>query len=157
MKNTKKKPADRKRLAPSLAAFRSSITNGTSLFVGVDERSAYSRRFRDVLAAHTSDCGGSDNISEAERSLIRRATTLTVALERLESKFAEHDGEASTVDLLTYQRIVNTLRRTLKSIGLKRRAKDITGPSLGDILREGIRRDREAADAEIEGLAEEAV
>ena len=114
MKNTKKKPADRKRLAPSLAAFRSSITNGTSLFVGVDERSAYSRRFRDVLAAHTSDCGGSDNISEAERSLIRRATTLTVALERLESKFAEHDGEASTVDLLTYQRIVNTLRRTLE-------------------------------------------
>ncbi len=143
-KRPKNKAYERKRLAPTSAAFRSSITNGSSLFVGVDQRSAYARRFRDVLAAHISDLGGRDNISEAERSLIRRATTLTVALERMEHKFAQHDGEASATDLITYQRVTGALRRCLESLGLRRRPKDIT-PTLAQYL---AGKQREATDAQ---------
>ena len=145
MKTGKKKPKDRKRLMPTLAAFRSSITNGSSLFVGVDERSAYCRRYRDVLAAHTSDLGGSDACSEAERSLIRRATTLTIALERLETKFAEHDGEASATDLMLYQRVSSALRRILQTTGLHRRAKTV-GPTLGELLQRDHQRQLIEAD-----------
>jgi hypothetical protein len=42
-----------------------------------------------------------------------------------------------------YQRMTNILRRSLEAVGLERRAKDI-GPSLGDLLREDMRRQREA-------------
>ena len=145
MNKAKKKSRHLKRLEPSLTAFRSSITTGKNLFVGVDERSSYARRFRDVLAAYISDLGGVENISESERSLIRRATTLTVALERLEAKFAEHDGEASATDLMMYQRVTSCLRRVLESLGLQRRQK-LVGPTLGEILRGGMKRSREAED-----------
>jgi hypothetical protein len=124
-----KKNQQHKRLAPTLACFRSAISNGSTLFVGVDQRSAYARRFRDVLGAHVSDLGGRSNCSEAELSLIRRATTLTVILERMENKFAEADGEACNTDLITYQRVTSALRRVLESLGLRRRPRDITPPN----------------------------
>ena len=46
-----------------------------------------------------------DNVSAAERSIIRRAATLTVELERLEAKFAVA-GEASVQDLAVQFRSV---------------------------------------------------
>jgi hypothetical protein len=51
-------------------------------------RAQWVRRAKDIIAAHLSDLGGEDNTSEAERSIIRRASVLTVELERLETKFA---------------------------------------------------------------------
>jgi hypothetical protein len=67
---------------------KSRITNGSALLPGVDGRSAWVRRCRDVISSHLSDLGGADNTSAAERSIVRRAATLTVELERLEEKFA---------------------------------------------------------------------
>jgi len=75
-----------------------------------------------------------DNVSAAERSIIRRAATLTVELERLEAKFALA-GEASVQDLDAYQRGANTLKRLLQSVGLQRRARDV-GPTLDQYLAE---------------------
>jgi hypothetical protein len=74
-----------------------------------------------------------ENTSAAERSIIRRASTLTVELERLEAKFATA-GESSADDLDLYQRAAGNLRRLLEAIGLQRRAKDI-GPTLSDMRR----------------------
>src|SRR5262245_5955987 len=82
---------------------RSVVTNGRKLIPGLDGRSAWIRRCRDVIDAHISDLGGEDNCSTAERSIVRRAATLTVELERLECKFALA-GEASPYDLELYQR-----------------------------------------------------
>jgi hypothetical protein len=67
---------------------RSRITNGSAHLPGVDGRSGWVRRAKDVISAHLSDLGGADNCSAAERSIVRRAATLTVELERLEEKFA---------------------------------------------------------------------
>jgi len=50
----------------------------------------------------------------AERSIIRRASVLTVELERLEVKFASA-GEAADLDL--YQRTAGNLRRLLEAVG----------------------------------------
>jgi hypothetical protein len=109
------------------------VTNGSALLPGVDGRSAWVRRCKDIIEAHLSDLGGEDNTSEAERSLIRRAAVLTTELERLEAKFASA-GEASERDLDLYIRAAGNLRRLLEAIGLERRARDI-GPTLGDLLR----------------------
>jgi hypothetical protein len=84
------------------------------------------------MGLHLSDLGGEDVVSEAEKSIVRRAATLTVELERLELKFAK-EGEASTGDLDLYQRTSNSLRRLLESVGLERRMRDVT-PSLVSYL-----------------------
>src|SRR5437588_4790139 len=113
---------------------RSRVTNGTALLPGVDGRSAWMRRCKDIIAAHVSDLGGEDYISAAERSIIRRASVMTVELERLEAKFAAAGG-ASERDLDLYIRAAGNLRRLLETIGLKRRPRDV-GPTLGELLRE---------------------
>src|SRR4051794_16161684 len=85
---------------------RSCISNGTSLLAGdVDHRSAWMRRLRDLIADHTSDLGGEDNISEAERRLIRRSAMLCLQLELQEQRWAtDAEGEASAKQLEGYQR-----------------------------------------------------
>jgi hypothetical protein len=110
---------------------RSRITNGT-LLPGVDGRSAWTRRAKDVIAAHLSDI---PDPTAAERSIIRRASVLTVELERLEAQFAVA-GEADPEALDLYGRTSGNLRRLLEAIGIQRRdARDVT-PRLTDILRE---------------------
>jgi hypothetical protein len=108
------------------------VANGSELLPGVDGRSAWVRRCKELIADHIGDLGGEANTSAAERSLIRRASVMTVELERLEVKFATA-GEASPDDLELYQRTAGNLRRLLESIGLRRRARDVT-PTLGEIL-----------------------
>jgi hypothetical protein len=113
---------------------RSRVTNGSALLPGVDGRSPWVRRCKDVISEHLADLGGHDNTSAAERSLIRRAAVLTTELERLEVKFAL--DEANVEDLDLYQRAAGGLRRILETVGLQRRSRDVT-PRLVDILREG--------------------
>ncbi|MEQ1953401.1 hypothetical protein [Mesorhizobium sp. CN2-181] len=90
------------------------------------------RRLYDVIAQHTSDLGGEDALSEAQKSIIRRIGTQTVAIEKLEAQFAQ-DGEAADRSLDLHQRLSNTLRRNLESIGLDRKSHDIT-PTLDQYI-----------------------
>jgi hypothetical protein len=126
----------------------SAITNGrllpSNVNGGVDGRSAWVRRVRDLIAQHTADLGS--DISCAEQALVRRCATLCCELERRELFFAQTASIDDTA-LAVYQSGVNTLRRTLESLGLKRRARDVT-PSLSDILRADAagQRERQAED-----------
>ena len=119
------RPRNRDVAEPAPPTLRSRVTNGRTLFAGDgDMRSPWARRLRDVLALHLSDLGGPANVSEAERSICRRAAVLTVELERLEAKFATDKAADSDLDL--YQRTAGNLRRLLECVGLERRARDIT-------------------------------
>jgi hypothetical protein len=111
---------------------QSAITNRTAVLPGADGRSGWVRRMRDVTRLHENDLGGADVISEAERSLIRRAATLTVELEALELRFATSDGATDPLALDLYMRGCNSLRRLLETTGIKRVPRDVT--SLGQIL-----------------------
>ena len=92
---------------------------------GVDGRSVWMRRLRDLIDLHVADLGGVESVSAAERSIVRRAATLTVELERMEGAFALA-GEAAPDALDLYQRTAGNLRRLLESVGLQRRQRDIT-------------------------------
>src|SRR3569623_491832 len=89
---------------------RSAVTNGRVMPKGIDQRSVWVRRFKDVVALHVSDRGGVDRMSQAEQSLVRCVATLTVELEQMEVKFAESETGASakaldvTPDLSDYVR-----------------------------------------------------
>lgn len=111
---------------------RSATTNG-NLLPGVDGRSTWMRRVRDLIELHETDLGGEANCSQAERSIIRRAAILTVELERLEQRFALDEAAASAAAIDCYQRWSSTLRRLLESLGLRRRAVDVT-PTLDRYL-----------------------
>jgi hypothetical protein len=60
---------------------RSRVSNGSVVLPGVDGRSTWVRRLRDLMGLHLSDLGGDDAVSEAERSIVRRVATLTVELD----------------------------------------------------------------------------
>ncbi|MBK5199442.1 MAG: hypothetical protein JJE37_14370 [Methyloceanibacter sp.] len=102
------------------------------------------RRYGELIAVIAADQGGADTISEAQLQLIRSAAGLIVLRENLDAKAV--NGEP--IDVSTYCKISNSLRRVLDAIGLKRKMKDVT--TLGSILRASIRRDREAEDVEFE-------
>ena len=102
---------------------RSAVANQSRLFVeGLDGRSAHARRYRDLIAEFTRDLGGPDSLSEAQRSIIRRAASLCVWCEAVEVQMA--NGEDCEIG--PYTTACNSLRRLLNDIGLERRSKDIT-------------------------------
>ncbi len=100
---------------------RSAVTNGAQLFAQkIDHRSAWPRRFRDLIQLHLSDWGGPECCSEAQVSLVRRAATLEIELERMEYEFARPDRTAGAKALDRYSMLSNTLRRLLTTLGLER-------------------------------------
>jgi len=108
-------------------AQQSRLTNSSRLLPGVNGNSTWVRRCKDIIAAHMSDLGGDDSATQAERSIVRRASVLTVEMERIERQFAL--AEATDPELLDlYQRTANSLRRLLEAVGLQRRARDVTPP-----------------------------
>lgn len=114
---------DGKRMLLTSSKLKSAITNGSRVLINVDARSAKVRRLRDLINAHEAQLV---DASESEQRLIRRAAMITLLLETLDAKFAADDGAASTADLDVYQRMSNTLRRLLSTLGLHQRMRDVT-------------------------------
>jgi hypothetical protein len=129
---------------------RRKVTNGVKLLPGLDGRSSWSRRFHDLCASHAQDAGGPDTLSEAQISLIRRASALEVTLERLELDMAE----GREVDLDQYSRSAGHLRRILETVGVKRVAKDVSPMTLADLVKRHRASEAAKAVETLEGEAE---
>jgi hypothetical protein len=129
-------------LPPSRMAKRS---RPEQLLPGLDGRSAWVRRCRSCIAAHLSDLGGEANTTASERSIIRRAATLTTELERMELRFALNE-QASPEEIDLYARVASNLRRLLEAVGLQRRARSVNDLTLADIQAEY--RQRNATEAQ---------
>jgi hypothetical protein len=110
---------------------RSAVTNGARLFVEGSGTSAWSRRYADLIAGHCSDLGGREMLSEAQFSLIKRASAIECELEVLEGGLSQ--GEP--VDLDSYGRGASHLRRILESLGLERKPRGVTPPSIEEYAR----------------------
>lgn len=132
METSANSPADRPKVGRRRDPQKSAVQNGSKLLSGVDGRSLWVRRFKDIFGSHVADLGGADNCSAAEASIVRRAATLSVELERLERQFALA-GEASAEDIDLYARVASNLRRLLEAVGLQRRSRDVT-PNLREYL-----------------------
>src|SRR5262249_21661744 len=100
---------------------RSKVTNGSRAFVEGDGRSPWSRRWSDLIYAHVSDLGGPELLSEAQISIIRRASAMECELELFEGRMAS--GEA--VDPDQYGRLAGRLCRLFELIGVRRLARPI--------------------------------
>lgn len=110
----------------------------------LDGRTRASRRARELIEAIEQDLGGADRLSEGSRQLVQRAAVLGTFIENCEAQWLA--GE--TVELSDYLAAINSQRRVLATIGLERRARDITGPTLGDLMLADIaERQKDAAEA----------
>jgi hypothetical protein len=110
---------------------RSAVTNGRRLFVDGDGNSAWSRRYRDLVQGHVTDMGGRDLLSEAQLSLVKRASAIECELEQMEGRLSKSEQ----VDLDTFTRAASHLRRLLESLGLERKPRNVTPPSIEDYAR----------------------
>jgi hypothetical protein len=111
--------------APRPRNTRSSVTNGKRLFVINPGDNAWSRRYRDVLAEIVNDLGGPDVLSEAQRQLARRATSLSMACEKLECQLAGAPSDAvarftAQAGGLSPHAILHEASRVLHGIAVKR-------------------------------------
>ena len=103
---------------------RSAISNGTRLFAlsgEIDGRTSTARRFRDIIETVTSDLGGKDRLSEAQKQLIRRASALSIMCEGVEADLVRD----MPFDVANYLTATNSLRRVLETLGIARVAKDV--------------------------------
>lgn len=107
---------------PRKPTARSAVSNGTKQLIAGDERGVWARRRHDIIAAHISDLGGPETLSEALLSLCRMSATIRVEMELMEARLSHSES----VDLDLYNRLAGNLRRCLESIGLKRVAKEVT-------------------------------
>jgi hypothetical protein len=101
----------------------------------VSGQSAWNRSVRNTSAAMARHLG--DDLSEPEKMLVRRVAVFEAELNILEleiarARFQKIEVGEKIIDL--YSRIVNSQRRLLETVGMKRVAKDIT-PSLSDYIR----------------------
>jgi hypothetical protein len=121
----------------------SRVSNGADVLPGVrDGRGVIARRYRDIQNAIVRDQspGGAEHLPEARLQLIRRFAAAAVLAEQMESRVA--NGEQ--IDIAEHALLASTLVRIARQIGVNRIAKDITGLSLGEVLRQGIDHDRGA-------------
>ena len=101
---------------------RSAVTSGRKAFIAGDPNSAWARRFHDLVMGHVSDLGGRSTMSEAQFALCKRAAGLECELEQMEGRMSQ--GEEINLD--SYGRAASHLRRILETLGLERKARDVT-------------------------------
>ena len=105
---------------------RSRVSNGSKLLPLADGRSTTARRFKDLYDFVCIDLGGADRLSEGEKQLVRRAAALSAECERQDALWARGEAE---FDIAAYSTLTNAVRRVFETLGLQRRARDVT-PSL---------------------------
>jgi hypothetical protein len=106
----------------------------------LDGRTIACRRARELVSSIQADLGGIDQLSEGSRQLVRRAAVLGVYIENCEAQWLA----GQEVALGDYLSAINSQRRVLTTIGLERRARDVTTPTLEEIADE-IAAEEEAA------------
>jgi hypothetical protein len=101
---------------------RSAVTNGTRLHVQPVGDTAWSRRFKDILGEIISDLGGREGLSEGQRQLARRAATISIQCEKLESVAVSGDD----INLEVYGTLTDRLGRCFQRLGLKRQQREVS-------------------------------
>jgi hypothetical protein len=120
---------------PRAKVARSRVTNHADLLPDLDGRSSAARRFRDLVSAFVADQGGLDQCSEVKLGLVRRLAAVTVAAELHEARMV-NGVPVNNAELCA---LASTSLRLSSRLGLDRVPKDVSGPSLGDMLRADLR------------------
>lgn len=99
---------------------RTRVGNGSAVLQAPDGRSVEFRRYREILANLATDMGGDP--TEAQEQIARRAAMLAIWCEQQDASAAL----GAPIDIAAYTTASNSLRRLLESLGLERKARNVT-------------------------------
>src|ERR1700692_1863181 len=115
-------------VARHLKQGRSAVTNGKRTLIGVNASSKYGRRYRDLIAAYSSEIGLP--LGASETAMVRQAAALAVRSEMMQAQIV--NGEQINPDDLI--RICSEVRRILDAIAAKARERKPAKPTLADYI-----------------------
>jgi hypothetical protein len=99
----------------------------------LDHRTLAFKNAHSLSAAIEQDLGGAAQLSEGEHQLIQHAAFLSAVIESSKTDW----WEAKPVDLIDVFAAINSQRRIFTTLGLRRRARDVTPtPTLDQIAAE---------------------
>jgi hypothetical protein len=104
----------------------------------LDGRTNAAKIFDRLVANIEADLGGRDQLSTIEVALVEAFAGAAVTLNNLNTRLAL----GQPIDLGEHAQCVSAMVRVASRLGLQRRARDV-GPSLSDILRQGIEGQRQ--------------
>ena len=88
----------------------------------LDRRRAPFKRYETIRSAVLADVGGEDIVTEVQRQLISKFASLALQLEMMEAAALE----GTPIDLDLFGRCAGHLRRIAETLGIERKARDIT-------------------------------
>jgi hypothetical protein len=97
----------------------------------IDGRTYAAKVFAKIADDVTADLGGRDQLSAVEATLVESFAGIAVMLDDFNLRTLL--GEKA--DPYAYCQISSTLVRVASRLGLQRRARDVSSPTLGDLLR----------------------
>ena len=110
----------RRMVAERSPEHRSRVANGKTLLAEGDGRSAWARRYRDMVGEWIADLGGPDRISSMQLAILRRAAALMVEVEAMEATLANEDASAPRPDVEAMGRLSSHAARLLERVGVKK-------------------------------------
>jgi hypothetical protein len=116
------RPAGRKR--PSPARIPKVATSKTRLLTldSLDRRTGAAKRAYELVAGIANDLGGAEHLTEGAKQLVQRVAVLAAFLEDCEARWIA--GEP--FEISDYLPAINAQRRILETLGIERRARDVT-------------------------------
>jgi len=103
---------------------RSAVSNGSKPMLGVDGRSAWLRRRKDLVSDHVADYGS--DLSVAQQALLERQAAELICCEQIEARMSS--GEATSEDIDQHARLTGNIRRNYEILGVERRARPVDAP-----------------------------
>lgn len=97
-----------------------------------DGRSKASRRVNRLIAALSEECGGAENLSMAERELVRASALAVMRVRALQDQIILGDSE---IDDALVCRLLNAANRTLSAVAAKSRKRGKREMSLDEYLK----------------------
>jgi hypothetical protein len=133
--SSQKMPAEATTVEARSAPFKVAVGGRKAKLISladIDRRGSAYRRVEGLISSFEADLGGRDSISVAERQLLQRSAVLGGLCESIEAAWLA--GEE--IDPVQYTTLINAQRRCLESVGLQRRSRDVSPPSLASYLAE---------------------
>lgn len=97
----------------------------------LDRRTRAYQRTQELRDGIISDLGGAEHLTILHRTLAESVAVLSAMIRDMETRFLS----GQPVDLIEYTTLINARRREAQTVGLERRARDVT-PDLRDYVRQ---------------------
>ena len=107
----------------------------------LDGRTAVARGYDDLVAAIHADLGGRDQMTSIEASLVEAFVGAAVVVDHLNAQIMS-GAEINSALVAMYAAATSAQVRCGTKLGTARRAKQVKGSTLGEILRDGLRQPR---------------